>query len=112
MPRRQEWVLDPQVTPTRTVTEGDVQEALEALQIKGTSVGAVGTGATGKILVAIVKHMARGGFQGDPSILTTPPSILCAGAGAVPERPTKDDPVATGGSLRSARRRAERRAAR
>lgn len=56
-PNLEPWVLDMTVTPTDTVTHVQVAEALNALQIKGVAPRTVGTGADGKILVALVKHL-------------------------------------------------------
>jgi hypothetical protein len=51
------WVLNPDVEPTGRVTQAQVKEALDALQVdlKGCS----GEEAVGRLAVALVRHLMR-----------------------------------------------------
>lgn len=84
------WVLDQSVSETEhPATNTQVQEALDALQIKGISPGRLGIGE-GTILVALVKHLMRsqGFYATTGSSLDGPP-----GRTAAARRPTKQNPM-------------------
>lgn len=55
-------ILDQEVQPTHRVGQGQVQEALDMLQVRGVDAQQIAASPLGPILVALVKHMARNGL--------------------------------------------------